>query len=296
MSGSSATIQEEIQRLIGAVETLAALCVHLRRRVGAVELSSELANRVERVANLVADTSRLDATRAAELSGFIQAILGQSAAFVIDPNRPPVWNVEDPEVLNGLGRGSAALGPLIRDVVAPQLPGLVDRMAASPTILDVGVGVAALAIALLRCFPSSRVVGIDVWAPSLEIARANVLGASLADRVELRQQSVVDVDDIECFDLVWFSGPFVPGSLQTTALRACARALKRGGWLIYGAFGGGDPLSNALADLRTLRSGGPVLDDGQIGDLLAAASLEDVRPVRLDLGLPARIVASRRPL
>ncbi|MFO0734674.1 MAG: class I SAM-dependent methyltransferase [Labilithrix sp.] len=197
-------------------------------------------------------------------------------------------------MLRGQGRASAALAPLIRDVVAPQLPGLAERLGANARILDVGVGVGALAIALARIFPASRIVGIDVWPPSLAVARADVAEASLTERIELRMQDVATLGEESAYDLIWFSGPFAPTAIQPRALRACARALSRGGWIVYGAFGGGDERANRLAELRTLRSGGPVLSSDEIARALGAAGLDDARAIHLDIGIPVRMVGARR--
>lgn len=53
------------------------------------------------------------------------------------------------------------------------------------SFLEVGVGVAAIAIEMARLWPSLRVVGIDGWAPALAVARENVRATDLASRIEL---------------------------------------------------------------------------------------------------------------
>lgn len=296
MTQKPADLASEVQRLLAAAETLAALCVHLRHATGAVTLPPDLAKRVARVAEVIGcDASTLDKTRATELAGLVQALLGQAAAFAADAKQPPIWNVTDPVVLQGQGRGSAVFAPLIRDMVLPQLADH-EKFSSAPTILDVGAGVAALSVAFAETFPNSKVVGIDVWPPSLELARANVKAAKLEDRIEIRQADIVELEDVETYDLIFFSGPFVPGALHPHALKVCARGLKKGGFILYATFGGGDDLSNALADLRTHRSGGPVLTNDEIVAALRAAGLVDAKPIELTIGVPARVVAARRSL
>ncbi len=52
-------------------------------------------------------------------------------------------------------------------------------------VLDVGTGTAQIPIALGRADPSARVLGIDLAAAMLDLGRANVAAAGLADRVRL---------------------------------------------------------------------------------------------------------------
>ncbi len=53
-------------------------------------------------------------------------------------------------------------------------------------IADIGCGAGWSAIALANAYPEARVEGIDVDAPSVEMARANAADAGLADRVSFR--------------------------------------------------------------------------------------------------------------
>ncbi len=61
--------------------------------------------------------------------------------------------------------------------------------------------------------------------------------------------------------------------------------MRQGGWLAYGAFSGGqDRAISALGDLRTLRSGGPVLTTDEIVTMLRAAGLVDVQATDVAVG------------
>jgi methylase of polypeptide subunit release factors len=198
-------------------------------------------------------------------------------------------------VLQSLGQASAVFGPYICENLATRLEGLAGSLTRpGAVVLDVGVGVGSLAAAFAKSLPGARIVGLDVWETSLELARANIAQAGLRDRIELRKQDICDLDDRDTYDLVWFSGPFIPGDLQPLALERCARAMKPGAWLVYGAFGGHDPLSSALADLRTFRSGGPVLSDEELIAMLNQAGLKDVHSAKVDLAIPSRMIVGRR--
>ena len=60
-------------------------------------------------------------------------------------------------------------------MIAPKLDGLAARLEApGAAFLDVGVGVGLLGVEMARLWPNLRIVGIDVWPPSLALARQNV--------------------------------------------------------------------------------------------------------------------------
>ncbi|HYN92580.1 MAG TPA: class I SAM-dependent methyltransferase [Pilimelia sp.] len=66
----------------------------------------------------------------------------------------------------------------------PDLHGALARPGAR--IADVGCGAGWSAIALARAYPAATVTGFDVDAPSVELARANAVGAGVGDRVDVR--------------------------------------------------------------------------------------------------------------
>jgi len=288
-------VADVVRELSAAAETLAAVGVYLSVMAGEQVVPVDVERRVAAVTSAVGDVSDVDRAQARSMAAVARAILGQAAAFIADPLAPPNWSVSDTMVLQSLGQASASFAPLIRRVVAPQLEGCLDALNDNGTILDVGVGVAALAIALADTFPAARIVGLDVWLPALELARTNVNASGAADRIELREQDVCTLTDRDRFDLVWFAGPFIPAAVVDTALTRCASALKPGGWLLFASFRGADPLGSALADLRTHRSGGPVLDVAAVIELLASRGLVDGRAIALDAAIPSGIVAARRP-
>jgi methylase of polypeptide subunit release factors len=118
-----------------------------------------------------------------------------------------------------------------------------------------GTGVGWLAIEAARAWPALRCVGIDIWEPALRLARANLAGARMDERVALRTQSVEDLDDRDAFTLAWLP-PFIPREVAPAALRNLHRALAAGGWLVVAVLGASpDPLGRALAGLKLARYG-----------------------------------------
>lgn len=286
-----------INQLVAAAETLAAVGLALSHRAGDLELPADFSSGVDAVTrSAIGDVSSIDPQQAKALGSLARALLAQAAAFSTNPQQPSAWAVTDPVVLQTLGQASAALATGVCDGVVPRYAGLGERLAVDGSaVLDVGSGVGALALAFARRYPQARVVGLDVWEPALQRARANVAAAELADRVEVREQDVSQLDDRDAYDLIWFAGPFIPGAILPESLARVTRACRPGGVVVYGTFGGFDALGSALADLRILRSGGPVLTDDQIEQLLLDAGLDQIERVGTDIGMPARLIAGRRP-
>jgi SAM-dependent methyltransferase len=292
-----AATRAAVNRLAAAAETLAAVGLALAQHAGEVTLPPALASGIDAVAaTAVGDLGGLEPDQARAVGSLARALLAQAAAFCSHPQEPSAWAVTDPLVLQSLGQGSAALAAPIGDLLVPRYAGLGERLGASgAAILDVGTGVAALAAALAHRFPEATVVGLDVWEPALELARANITGAGLAGRVELRNQDVSTLDYIDAFDLVWFAGPFIPTAILDEALRRVTQATRPGGIVVFGTFGGNDAHTDALADLRVLRSGGSVLSDDEIAERLTATGLDNVEYATVNIGMPTRLVAAQRP-
>jgi SAM-dependent methyltransferase len=193
----------------------------------------------------------------------------------------PGWGHDDPAILETQGVMSGrAIEPLTR-FVFPALAGLEERLAAPGAgFLDVGAGVAAVSIELCRRFPAVRAVGLEPAAAPRELARARVVAAGLADRIEIRDQLVQDLADSDAFDLVWLPLNFLPEPVAATALQTVRRALKPGGYVLISTLGvpqeGGD-LGDALAAFRTVLWGGAAIAPERAAALVEAAGFADVR-------------------
>ena len=243
------------------------------------------------------DGVELTASEAEFVRGLVRTILLQAIEFLDAPSRPAGWTHVDPRILQGQGAASATLVPVLRDVVVPRLDELGTRLQRpDAAFLDVGVGVAALSIAVCRAWPALHVVGVDPFGPALELARQNVAEAGLEDRITLRQIGAEALTDSDAFDLAWFALPFVPDAILEAALAAVCRSLRRGGWLVTGTFGGSGELGMALARLRTVRAGGRLLDSAGVEALLAAQSLIEVSSFPAGIWSPGILTVGRRPI
>ncbi len=202
----------------------------------------------------------------------------------------------DPRILTNLGGTSAGfVGPLSR-VIVPSLAGLAERLSKpGATFLDVGVGVAGLAIAAARTWPELRVVGIDPWQPSLALGRENVKSANLEKRIELREQRAEDLVDENFFDLAWIPAVFMPEATLKLACERVLRSLRPGGWMLFNAIEQlGDPLMDATWRLRLAMFGGTALSPQDAEALLRDAGYDEVQTLCGPPGVALRLVAGRK--
>jgi 2-polyprenyl-3-methyl-5-hydroxy-6-metoxy-1,4-benzoquinol methylase len=155
--------------------------------------------------------------------GQVAAIIGrltyglQDALDLIrEPERAPGWAYTDPAVLQERGRGSRAV---VRNIanLARQRPALAATLS-NAKFLDVGTGVGWLAIEAAKTWPEMQIIGLDIWEPSLELARTNIAAEGMQNRITLRRQSVTDIEDEATFDIIWMPGPFLPREAVNSAL------------------------------------------------------------------------------
>jgi hypothetical protein len=144
------------------------------------------------------------------------------------------WAETDPELIRNRGRASAGLvvGHVFPAAFA-EFPAVAERVAAADgRFLDVGLGAAGIAVEMCRRYPSLSVVGLDVSAAMLAVARTDVAAAGFADRVEVRDQSVADLADVSTFDLMWLPQPFIPRAALSAGLSRLAKAARPDGLLV----------------------------------------------------------------
>lgn len=250
----------------------------------------------------------LDALEARELieglsPGELQPVLAEirltmleGAKLLYEGTPESGWAHTDPDVLQAAGATSAGFAAALKQVIAPRLPGLSERLEASGSFLDVGVGVAGLSIAMARLWPALRVVGVDPWAPSLVIAREKVRAAALTDRIELRQQAAEDLTDVDAFDLAWIPSAFIPDRSITAIAQRVQHSLRPDGWLLFAMINpGSDPLAGSYARLRTTIWGGALLTPAEAQTMLERIGYAAVQMLPTPPSATVAMIAGRRP-
>jgi protein-L-isoaspartate O-methyltransferase len=273
-------------RLQTALDTLAALGARLGSPPGAIP--GEVAAAMDEVLTAagISGIDHLAPEQRAMVAAAARSVFGQAADILNRPERLPGWTHTDVEVLEGQGRASMVVPGHIA-----QRGGFQDVKA----FLDVGTGVGWLAVAAARMWPNATIVGVDTWEPALERARANVAGAGLAERVELRKQDVTELDDTDRFDLTWVPSFFIRPDVLPTAFTRILTATGRRGSIVVGHFDPPpDPLAWATQKLRTLRDGGALAGEDELINLLTDAGWAEVRALPRPGPLPLGLVAGRK--
>ncbi len=212
-----------------------------------------------------------------------------------DPARPPTWRINDPDVLQSMGDLSRML-PRRMLAFAANRPALAKAM--TGRFLDVGTGVGAIALeAAARC-PTLTVVGLDIWDPALELARANVAASPDAARIEIRKQSITDLNEAAAYTVAFLAAPFMDQRVVEAALDRLAAAIAPDGYLVVSIYiPTADKVVGALTELRRVRSGG---HSWSTDDMSAAISARGFVDIELQPGPPAlsispTLIFARRP-
>jgi hypothetical protein len=221
------------------------------------------------------------------------APLLQTAALVRGDGH--LWEGQSDEALLSQGRASAQGAAAMVRFGLPMLAGLAEALARpGAMMLDVGTGVAAMAVAYAELFPELTVVGLDVLPRVLALGASTVAASRVADRVVLREQDVATLDEEAIYALAWLPAPFVPEAALRAGTPRVVRAMAAGGWLMLGHGKFADaPVDNAVTRFKTVAYGGTALDDEQAQRLLRDAGLQDVTTAPTPPGAPAITVGRK---
>jgi hypothetical protein len=206
------------------------------------------------------------------------------------------WTADDLEIVAAQGRGSVAAAVALGEGLLPQMPAAHrEFLAGRARFLDVGVGIGAVAGRLCDMFPGTTAVGLDVLEPVLELAARELRDAGLAERVELRLQSVADLHDVACFDLAWVPQPFIARSDLVAGVHATFAALRPDRWVVVplaACPSGADDFERALVEHGAQLTGGGAVTVRELTDLLEDAGFVDVTDLENPGGM---VVLARRP-
>lgn len=274
-------LMREVRKYGTSLQALAALGAVLRLQQGGDIGDPDVRDQLQEVVrvlgpSLLDNLTPQDRTLAL---GMIQIFFRDAAALLDRPERAAGWTYTDPQLLQLQGMLSRANVACIA-MLCEDYADLAKATQQGGVFLDVGTGVAHLAIEAARTWRNMRVVGIDIWEPALALARENVANSDVGDRIELRKQNVLELADTDVYSIAWLPAPFIHREAFELALARVHRALKRGGWLIVGQYAIPDePLALALARLQIVRSGGYPWPPQELSKLLDAHGYETVEAV-----------------
>ena len=250
-----------IQTHVRAAEVLAAIGAKLGEASGRISPNDNLAAKLGAVLDRYEPglLDGLEADDLAALYGYVRAGLRQMLHLVELPHDGAGgWTYDDPSILETQGRMSRMVTRLLAGF-ANSDPEFGERLSDGAEFLDVGSGVGWISLSMAQRWPTLHATGIDILTPALELARQNLEKAGLADRVRFRQQDVMDLEDVEAFDVIFIPVMFIPEGIVRDALRRLFRAMKPGGWLFAAGYRvPEDDRLAALNELRTTLSGGRV--------------------------------------
>ena len=276
-----------LQGMLTTTDALAAIAARISLGTGASAVDPDVGAGLDAVwaAAGLPDLDSLAPPQQAMLVSMIRLYFAQADDLLREPGRAPGWTFTDPLVLEGFGRGSMMVPTMLAN--DPDLANVT-------SLLDVGTGIGLLAVSAANVWPDAKVVGLDVWEPALERARANVRDAGLEDRITLRNQDIGAIDDVDAFDCAWVPTFFIQEKTLAEATPRIARALQSGGRIVYGLFSPApNPLARATSELRTTRSGGCNLDEERAVEMLRGAGFTDIRTIAPPA--PLKYVVGRKP-
>lgn len=292
-------LRDTVARLNNAASELAALGAALDARASGTPIEPALGPHIDAVVEALGVREALaeaEPMTLRPLIGEIQAFALTNTKLLFAASRHAGWEHTERALLQAAGEVSVAVPRALKRSIARQLPGLAEGLdAPDAAFLDIGVGVGALSIEMARLWPALRIVGIDRWAPALALARERVQSAGLVDRIELREQSAEALDDSDAYTLAWLPGVFVSEEAVRGLIAHLHRALRPGGWLLIALFcSAHDPLTSALARLRTAMFGGFVTTEATVEALLKRQGFVDVRTLPRSPGSLGVMVAAQR--
>lgn len=281
------SLDELVARCPGASRDVIEACLSVAVSVGVVVREADRYRFAEGAQHLSQVGRRLG------LQGELRSNLMQALALMDAPRAG--WRHTDPGLLQAQGDNSAGLAPFFAGMIVPGLDGLAARLGRpGGRFLDVGVGVAALSIAMCRVFPELAIVGIDRSPTPLAIARENVAAAGLGARIELREANVEELADEGAYDLAWLPSFFMDKPVVQRIVARLHAAVRPGGWILVGAdAAGGDERERAVWSLIATLWGGARLGADGVRSILEGAGFGSVRVLPGPPWAPAMIVGQR---
>ena len=120
----------------------------------------------------------------------------------------------------------------LRRRAAQNVPEIAAALDGGGRYLELGCGVGGALLALVRAFPSTTAVGVELAPELAALATRTATELGLADRVRIVVGDAGDFHDADGFDVCFWSQFFFPADSRAGALAAALAALRPGGVLV----------------------------------------------------------------
>jgi SAM-dependent methyltransferase len=254
----------------------------------------------------------LDPTDPQYLGGRVQFYTALYEDFKVFPaflKSGELWprSAHDPWLLVALANLSKPDGVMITSHALPAVPKAEAALRQGGALLDIGSGAGRHLIHYATAYPTARIVGLEPDDSSNDLARHEIMGAGLGERVSVETRDANDLDAREMFDVVILNitlhetgGP----ADWANILRRVAVALRPGGSVVVSEL----PYPDSIADYRSdavyrmlagvqlheTVVGCGAITKGRLVELLREAGFADVRVV--DQPMKTRyVVVGERP-
>ncbi len=129
---------------------------------------------------------------------------------------------------------TAGLQILSARKLLPELPGLQARLDSGGTVLELGCGAGRHLIEIAKAFPAAHCLGVDIDPTGIQVARAAIDRAAMADRITLIEGDIASAVEPGIADVVVMIEVLheIGQSIRQHVIDGCHRALRAGGWLL----------------------------------------------------------------
>ncbi|GEM_PF-1646903 len=271
----SDTFMPKIQELAKSARMLSLVGASIRLRSDASVMSA-IREQIELGARMALGDGLDEANeeQASVALTMVEMALSEAGELFRNPDRGSNWEITDAAAMQAMGRSSKSAFIRMKSI-AEMYPAM--RETFSGTFLDVGTGVAGIALEAARSCPEIKVEGIDIWEPALELARKNIAESGYSDRVSARNLDVCALDEQDRYSLVWLPTMFLKRPIVEAAFDRIVRASVHNAYLVAGIYTQpADPFLALMANLRTLRSGGEITDPLEIKTMMEARGYVEV--------------------
>lgn len=266
----------EIRRLATTTQALAGIGAALRLRQDCEQADPAVQVSLDAFveATVPGTLEKLNEQQVAVAQGFANILFEEAAELLRNPTRSPKCGITDVDMLQAQGRLSRQGFHAIYALTAGR-PLLTKTF--QGRFLDVGTGVAGIALEAVKQCPSLRAVGIDIWEPALALARANVTASAAAARIQIQTLDVTDLKEDEAYTLAWLPTAFMSRPTAEIAMERIKATLMPDGYIVVGYNAlPTEPAAAAFAELRLVRGGGESWDNTVLEQRLRVHGFVDV--------------------